>query len=48
MRDFNKVRQGYVLDNWCRVIKSIPKYQPIPKNFEEALSYFNMTTVQIY
>ena len=48
MSEFNKVRQAYVLDNWCRIIKSVPKVQPIPNSYDEALSYFNMKTVQIY
>lgn len=48
MKEYNKLRQAFMLDNWCRILKSLPKEQPIPKSYQEALSYFNMTTVQIY
>jgi hypothetical protein len=48
MRAFNRVRQAYALDDWCRIIKSLPSEQPIPDSYEEALRYFNMSSVQMY
>ena len=48
MKAFNKIRQAYVLDNWCKIIRSLPKDQPIPSSYEESLKYFDMTSVQIY
>lgn len=48
MRAFNKIRQGYVLDNWCRLLKSLPQEQPIPTSYDEALEYFNMSSIQIF
>jgi len=48
MKEYNKVRQAYALDNWCRIIKSLPKEQPIPNSYEEALSYFRMESVENY
>lgn len=48
MYEFNKIRQAYVLDNWCRLIKtrlSRRKQQSMPESFEQAVSYFNITNV---
>lgn len=50
MKEFNKIRQAYVLDNWCRIIRDIPpaEDQPISDSFQSALSYFDMNNVQTY
>ena len=50
MKEFNKIRQAYVLDNWCRIIRNISpaEDQSIPDSFQSALSYFDMKNVQVY
>lgn len=50
MSEFNQVRQAYVLDNWCRVLKRLPTgdtQQPVPESYEQALAYFQMSSVQV-
>jgi len=44
MEEFNKIREADLLTNWCKIIERINK-SPIPESFENALKYFNITSI---
>jgi hypothetical protein len=43
MKSYNRVKEAHLLDNWCRVLKHETRNSIMPKSFQEALVYFNMT-----
>ena len=47
MKNFNKIREADLLDNWCRIIKSKSEKATVPKSYEEALKYFNTDTFTV-
>ncbi len=42
MKNFNKVKEANILDNWCRVLKHDTKDSNIPMSFQEAVEYFQL------
>ena len=39
MKEFNRIKEADLLDNWCKISRQINKAQ-IPKTYEKALAYF--------
>lgn len=42
MKQHNLVKEADLLNNWCRLTKSMPKVQDIPESYEKALAYFGV------
>jgi len=47
MKEFNKIREADLLNNWCKILKTKDKTASIPKSYEEALKYFNTDKFQV-
>jgi hypothetical protein len=45
MKIYNKIRETSLLDNWCKILKSVESNQPIPDSFEKSLEYFNLKSI---
>lgn len=46
MKKFNSIREADLLNNWCQILRNIKKTN-IPKTYDEAKAYFNVTSFQI-
>ena len=47
MKEFNKIREADLLDNWCKILQTKDKQTNTPKTYEEALKYFETETFQV-